>query len=130
MQTKESKELTALLLKSDDVFDVDTPLELIFAPPPGEAGLLSFAQIVLLLTYAEVLSFNHRRDVVLEFGASWITVSSPGRPQIVFNEDAAPEAVISGNLLWMPDAQGFGLTFELDCILDVARLKAKGGANG
>lgn len=130
MQTNESKELTALLLQSDDVFDVDTPLRPMFAPPPGEAGLLSFEQIVLLLTFAEVLSFNHRRGVSLEFSASSIYVSSPGWPQIVFNEDAAPEAVISGNLLWMPDAQGFGLTFELDCILDVERLKAAGAANG
>lgn len=127
MQLINSAALTALLLQSADPFETGTPSQADCVP--GEPGRLTFEEIVLLLSYAEVLSFNRRSHAQLEFGCSSFYVTTPGCPQYVFNEDAAPQAMLSGHLLWMPDAQGFGCTFVLDCVVDSAMTRSAGTYN-
>lgn len=127
MQQINSAVLTALLPQTADPFETGTSSQVDCVP--GEPGRLTFEEIVLLLSYAEVLSFNRRSDAQLEFGCSSFYVTTPGWPQYVFNEEAAPEAIVSGHLLWMPDAQGFGCTFVLDCVVDSAKTRSAGASN-
>lgn len=128
MQPHDSAAHTALLLQSADPFETATLFQI--DRIPGEPGLLTFDQIILLLSHAEVLSFNSRLDVELEFGSSSFYVTTPGETQYVFNECAAPQAIANGHLFWMPDAQGFGCTFVLDSVVDVESIKSAEASNG
>ena len=78
-------------------------------------GTLTIEDIHKLLNTRTVLRFNcsEAPSVVLGRG-DWFNVRRSGYPEYTFNENGAPDAVLVGNVLTMPDAQGFVCTFELE----------------
>ncbi|MBC8740436.1 hypothetical protein F6X40_27760 [Paraburkholderia sp. UCT31] len=80
-------------------------------------GLLSLANIRQLLSERVVQKFNYSMypTVAMDpYEEGLIYVRREGCPEYTFNEDGAAEAVLVGNTLTMPDAQGFKCTFYLE----------------
>lgn len=79
-------------------------------------GQLTFEDIRRLLRERVVRQFNHSRFPEITMDRSevgGIYVRRPGHPEYTFNEYGAPEAVLVGDRLTMPDAQGFPCIFHL-----------------
>lgn len=62
-----------------------------------------------------VLEFNRTAAprIVFDSACEWFYVRRPGYPEYTFTEDSADGAVLDGDTLTMPDAQGFPCTFHL-----------------
>ena len=83
--------------------------------PEGEPlGILDYEFIEDLLTIRRVRRFNRFevKNLQIEFCGGMFIFHQPGEPQYTFVEDHAPEAVLKGDVLTMPDAQGFPCSID------------------